>query len=130
MAQELIQDIKFNNDSITFIINDHKKFTINNNDLINIPSTDINYRAIIEYNNISLSLMIGPRVIRADTQYIIINGNGWNYQETKGDFLNALKNPLDRDTNNKINELKNWILNLSDDYYDKIISLESINLTC
>jgi hypothetical protein len=128
MGFEYIQDIKFNNNKITFIINDNKKFTINNNDLINIPSTDINYRAIIEYNNISLSIMIGPRVIRADTQFIIINGNGWNYEETKGDFLDALKNTLSTDTNNKINEFKEWILNLSNDKYDKEISNDSITI--
>ena len=118
MSYESIQDIEFTNNKITFIINDHKKFTINNNNIITIPSTNINHRAIIEYNNVSLSLMIGPRVISYDTQFIIINGNGWNYEETKGDFLEALKNPLATDNNNKINEFKNWILNLSDDCYD------------
>ena len=117
MSLESIQDINFTNNKITFIIND-KKFTINNNDPIIIPSTNINHRAIIEYNDISLSLMIGPRVIRADTQFIIINGNGWNYEETKGDFLDALRNPSARDINNKINEFKNWIVNLPDDCYD------------
>jgi len=129
MSQESIQDIEFDNNKITFIINDHKKFTINNNDLINIPGTDINHRAIIEYNNVSLSLYIGPKVIRIDTQFIIINGNGWNYEETKGDFLDALRNPSARDTTNKINEFKEWILNLPDDLYDNVTSSQSINLT-
>jgi predicted ATP-grasp superfamily ATP-dependent carboligase len=119
MAGEYIQDVEFTNNKITFIISDHKKFTINNNDLITIPSTDINHRAIIEYNNISLSLTIGPKVISMDTQFIIINGNGWNYEETKADFLDALKNPSTSFVNNKINEFKEWILNLPDDCYDK-----------
>ncbi len=118
MSSESIQDIEFTNNKITFIINDDKKFTIKNNDPIIIPSTNINHRAIIEYNNISLSLIIGPGVISADTQYIIINGNGWNYEETKGDFLDALKNPSARDTNNNINEFKIWLLNLPDECYN------------
>jgi hypothetical protein len=129
MSGETIQTIEFTNNKITFIINNHKKFTINHNDLITIPSTDINHRAIIEYNNVSLSLYIGPRVIRIDTQFIIINGNGWNYEETKGDFLDALRNPSARDTTNKINEFKQWILNKPDDSYDKGISSESISVT-
>jgi hypothetical protein len=129
MSGETIQTIEFTNNKITFIINNYKKFTINNNDLITIPSTDINHRAIIEYNNVSLSLMIGPKVIRTETQFIIINGNGWNYEETKGDFLDALRNPSASFVNNKINEFKEWILNLPDDCYDKGISLESISVT-
>jgi predicted ATP-grasp superfamily ATP-dependent carboligase len=120
MAREYIQDIEFTNKKITFIINNGKKFTINNNDFITIPSTDINHRTIIEYNNISLSLIIGPRVISIDTQFIIINGNGWNYEETKGDFLDALRNPSTSFVNNKINEFKEWILNLPDDCYDNV----------
>jgi len=100
-----ITDLKFNSEKITFILNNKKKYTINNGDTINIPEIGIiNLKAIIESNDMCLSLIISPRIISKETKYIIIKGCGREPNEIKKDFLDSL------DSLNEYKGFREWII--------------------
>uniref|UniRef100_A0A6C0F2G7 Uncharacterized protein n=1 Tax=viral metagenome TaxID=1070528 RepID=A0A6C0F2G7_9ZZZZ len=90
MEIELYDDcVKFTNN------NNNKHFIIRHGDSITIPDAGIfNLLAEIHTEGYSYQLCIAPRVITYDVHYIVITGNGNDFDEQTQDFLDDYNHSL------------------------------------
>jgi hypothetical protein len=94
MFKGLKMDIELYDDCVKFTKNG-KHFIIIDGDHITIPDAGIfNLRAEIHTEGYSYQLCIAPRVITHDACYIVITGNGNDFDEQTRDFLDDYNHSL------------------------------------